>query len=85
MKRGTPYKATFQDKFGNVQFRNVAQPQCASRYFRYANSIDVHNQMRQKVLGLEEKWKTTDCWLRVWTTLIGMTVTDLYFLRRAEK
>jgi hypothetical protein len=32
------------------------------------------NKQRQKILALEKKWPTKDCWFRLLTTLVGMCV-----------
>ena len=47
-----------------------------STYFKYSNQVDLHNQARQYDLALEKKWVTQDAYFRLYTTLIGMTVTD---------
>jgi hypothetical protein len=46
--------------------------------FTLLSRIDTHNQARQYHLALEKKWVTQDCWFRVFTTLLGMTVTDAW-------
>lgn len=47
-----------------------------------SNKIDVHNQLRQHELALEEHWLTHDPWFRLDTTFIGMTVIDAFQLAR---
>jgi hypothetical protein len=42
--------------------------------------VDCHNQARQHDLGLEESWVMTDCYFRLVTTLIGISVTDAWKL-----
>ena len=37
--------------------------------------------MRQHNLALEECWVTNNGWFRLFTTFVGMTVTDCWFLR----
>ena len=83
--RGEPYRMKFNDAYGNVCHRNVARPAVLSRYFKYSNRVDVNNQMRQHNLALEECWVTTNSWFRIWTTFVGWTVTDVWFLRRKVK
>ena len=39
---------------------------------------DKHNHARQHELRLEKYWITTDCWFRIITTVIGITVTDCW-------
>jgi Transposase IS4 len=73
---GVPYVARFNDRYGNVVHRDVPRPQVISEYFSKSNVIDAHNHIRQHELGLEELWVTQDCWFRLDTTFIGITVTD---------
>lgn len=54
----------------------VPRPKIISDYFEESNNIDSHNQLRQAELRLEKCVLTNNCWLRIWTTLVGMTVTD---------
>lgn len=75
---GTPYRAKFADNWGNVMTRLVPRPDIISQYFQISNAVDTHNQARQSDLGLERHWVTTNCWFRVVTTFIGITVTDAW-------
>jgi hypothetical protein len=76
--RGRDYIATFVDHAGNRAERPVERLSVFSRYFSYSNVVDVHNQLRQHELDLEFTWVTQNCWFRLFTTLLGMTVTDAY-------
>ena len=78
-KSGTSYFSKFQDGEGNVVMRAVDRPVFASRFYGYSPAVDNNNQARQAELGLEEIWKTQDCWFRLFTTIVGMTTTDTYF------
>ena len=73
---GEPYTARFPDTHGNVVHRAVPRPQVISEYFSMSNVIDAHNHARQHELGLEELWVTKDCWFRIDTSFIGITVID---------
>ena len=75
---GEPYEARFPDKYGNVCVRLVCRPEILSSYFKYSNCVDMHNQARQFDLALEKKWVTQDAYFRLYTTMIGMTVTDTW-------
>ena len=81
-EKGEPYEARFPDKFGNLCVRYVARPQVISLYFKYSNVVDVHNQSRQADLSLEKKWVTEDCYFRIYTTILGMILTDTWKLFR---
>ena len=59
-KGENPYKMKYNDEFGNVCYRDIPRPAVLSRYFLHSNAVDVHNQMRQGNLALEECWVTTD-------------------------
>lgn len=79
---GRPYDAKWPDSNGAVHSRNIPRPQIISDYFQTANVIDVHNQARQDVLGLEANWRTVDWTFRVSCTIIGMNITDAWKLLR---
>ena len=81
---GSAYVAKFADSFGNVRSRLIGRPACLSRYFSKSAKIDNTNQLRQSVLALEKCWVTTDCWFRLFTTIVGMTVTDAYLALRSS-
>jgi hypothetical protein len=73
---GDPYLARWPDEFGNLQSKEIRRPEVIANYFKNSNCIDSHNHVRQKELGLEMKWRTTNCWFRLATTMFGITVTD---------
>jgi hypothetical protein len=77
-KLGDPYIARFPDANGNVAQRSVPRPDVISKYFNDSNVIDTHNQARQGLLKLEKRWVTHNCWFRLDTTLIAMTITDCW-------
>jgi hypothetical protein len=79
---GPPYIAKWPDEYGNIKHRKVPRPEIVGKYFGVSNKIDTHNQLRQHELALEELWSTQDCWFRLDTTFIGMTVTDAFQLAR---
>jgi hypothetical protein len=70
------YIARFHDEFGNLAARKVPRPECLSDYFEKSNAVDVHNQMRQGILGLEDKWVTQCGFFRIMCTIYGMCVID---------
>jgi hypothetical protein len=79
---GPPYIAKWPDEYGNIKQRSVPRPEIVGKYFGVSNKIDTHNQLRQHELALEELWLTQDCWFRLDTTFVGMTVTDAFQLAR---
>lgn len=83
---GEPYRARFLDDDENLVSREVERPQVISNYFKHSNAVDKHNHARQFELQLEKYWVTTNCWFRVITTIIGITVTDCWkAFRHAKK
>lgn len=73
---GEPYKASFSYKYSNVCTRHVWRPEIILTYFKYSNCIDIHNQARQFDLALEKKWVTQDPYYKLYTTMVGMKVSE---------
>lgn len=71
------YTSRFEDDFGNVTEKELPRPTVAHFLYEFLPLIDEHNKSRQNVLGLERHWLTKDCWFRILTTLIGMSLVDL--------
>ena len=80
-EKGTPYKEKYNDRFGNVCYQDVPHPVVILTNFLYINAVDVNNQLRQSHLALEEFLVTTNGWFQLFTTIMGMMVTDAWFLR----
>ena len=62
--------------------KEIPRPDIADFLFCFLPIIDNHNKSRQHHLALEQSWQTRNCWFRLLTTLIGMSVVDLYRLYR---
>ena len=77
-EEGTPYIARWVDENGNARQRHVVRPECCSTYFKYSNVIDVLNQQRQKELRLEKFWVTNDGYFRLFTTVLGIGIVDVW-------
>jgi hypothetical protein len=75
---GEPYRAKFLDDHGNIRSREVDRPAVISDYFTSSNAVDKHNHARQAELKLEKHWITHNCWFRLITTILGITVTDCW-------
>ena len=58
----------------------IPRPDVCDFIFRFLPIIDNHNKLRQHHLALEKTWLTKKPWFRLYTTLIGMSVVDLYRL-----
>lgn len=63
----------------------MSRPKLAHLLYDYLPLIDEHNKQRQKILGLERKWPTRNCWFRLLTTLIGMCLVDMHRIYRNKK
>lgn len=70
------YKARFPDKYGNLCVRHIAGPQVNAKYFKYINKVYVHNQARKFDIGLEKQWVIPSTYFRVYTSQVGMNLTD---------
>ena len=77
-EEGRPYQARFPDIFGNAHTRNAPRPKVLNTYYDDAVLVDSHNQARHIFLGLEECWVTQNPYFRIWTTFLGMCMTDLW-------
>ena len=70
------YRSNFEDNFGVVTFKELSRPHIAHFLYDYLPLIDEHNKQRQSILNLERCWLTNDCWMRLVTTIVGMSVVD---------
>ena len=75
-----PYEMKYTDSYGNVCARSVDRPDIISKFFQSSNIIDTHNQIRQDLLHLENKWRTRNAYFWLTTTLLGIHVTDTFLL-----
>ena len=75
---GVPYLCQFRNKNGTVVKKKIPRPDFISKYFACANTVDVHNQIRQGTIKLEKRWITHDGYFRLWTTILGIIGTDMY-------
>jgi hypothetical protein len=80
-KAAAPWEKTRHvEEFGFVTktVLNVPQTDVTSTYFMGAKAIDVHNHLRQEILGLEYAWAPQDWWIRMYQTVIGMMVVNSF-------
>ena len=76
---GDPYLAKFKSSKGNYKSREVRRPLAVSSYFGSCGKIDVHNQIRQSQIALEEFWVTKCGWFRNVCTILGISATNAFF------
>jgi len=79
------YEAKFEDDWGNTSFREIPRPDILHILYEYVPLIDEHNKSRQSILALEKRWQTRNPWFRLITTIVGMSVVDMYRLYRHHK
>ena len=76
---GIPYSAEFiRSTDAHPVVRKVPRPYLASLYFENNNCIDKHNHARQYELAVEKAWVTQDGYFRIFSTILGMCVTDAW-------
>jgi hypothetical protein len=71
------YMSYFEDDYRTVGSKEGSHPKLAHLIYDYLPLLDKHNKQRQKILGLERRWPTMNCWFRLLTTLIGMSSVDM--------
>lgn len=75
---GVPYEARWKDQNKNTMSRKIYRPEIVSKYYAHCNKIDIHNQSRQFDLRLEKQMITHDGYLRIITTIMGITIVDAW-------
>lgn len=76
------YHSSYEDEYGQRCTKLIERPEIVDFIYRFLPVIDNHNKSRQHLLKLEKKWPTKSCWFRLYTTLVGMSVVDLYRVYR---
>ncbi len=79
---GPPYRVTWTKENGEKIVQNIARPNVVTDYFHAAGAIDHHNHSRQGTLQLEEKWVTQCGYFCIFTTFVGMNITDAWMVWR---
>jgi len=52
--------------------------------FKTFSVIDIHNHLRQDLLGIEQYCNTTAWYNKLFSTLLGMIVTNAYYAYELE-
>ncbi len=78
-------RTTFKTIFGesgvpsqDTRHRTFPIPSVFERLFVHLPKIDVHDHLRQGTLALEKSWATHSWSKRVFSTVLGMSITDSY-------
>jgi hypothetical protein len=64
--------------------KEIQCPMMINQFFSCFSAIDIHDHFRQGTLALHEHWKTMKWWHRVFSTILGIIVTDSYLLYKYE-
>ena len=56
--------------------KNIGRPDVVTKYYDMCGVIDYHNYSRQGTFALKEKWLTKDKWMRIYTAICGIALTD---------
>lgn len=67
-----------------TEMKSTTRPQMVEDTFKYLGVIDFHDRLRQGMLNLESSWKTKHWWIRLFTSLFGMCITDAYLAYKLE-
>ena len=77
----TTFKAIpreFGARVQDIRRRTFPVPSVFERLFLHLPRIDIHDHLRQGSLALEKSWATHSWSKRVFSTLLGMSITDAY-------
>ncbi len=75
---GPVYRTNYTTENGEKIHRDVGRPEVITMYYSIAGVIDHHNHSWQGVLALEKKWLMRNGWFCIFTTMIGIVVTDAW-------
>ena len=62
----------------------VPKPYVLEHIFRYFAAIDINNHYRQGSLEFERNWDTRTWWHRIWASIFGIIVVNVYFAYKHE-
>ena len=62
----------------------VSRPKVVEQFFEGFNAIDVHDHYRQGSLQMEKHFHTYRWWFRMFTTVLGIVVTNAYLHYKYE-
>ncbi len=76
VRPGAPYKACYWAKNGGKTIKYIPRPKVLNEFFGMIGTVDAHNLAHQGTLRLEKRWRTRDPYLRIFTSFLGICVTD---------
>lgn len=75
------YNAKTREIFDEVLTERPKIVEVGAKYF---NAVDLNDRYRQGYLNMEDSWRTQRCWVRVFTTVFGIILTDCYLGYKME-
>ena len=60
----------------------IPRPKMIEEYFSCFSNIDVHDHYRQGSLAIERSWVTQKWYHRIFSTILGICVTDAFYAYR---
>jgi len=81
----TKYVSRFEDEWGCPSLKEINRPWISHMLYEFLPLIDEHNKQQQLLLNLERCWPTTNCWFRLLTMLLGMSVVDMHRWDRNQR
>lgn len=91
---GTPHKVVRhrvkrRDEDGVwIRSREVVEttrPKIVEEGATFFNAVDMNDRYRQGYLNMEDSWHTHKCWIRIFTTVLGIVFTDSYLGYKLEE
>ncbi len=82
VRPGNPYKACYWSKEGAKTIKYIPRPKVLNQFFGMIGTVDAHNLARQGTLKLEKRWRTRNPYFRIFTSFLGVCITDSWRGRR---
>ena len=64
--------------------KNVIRPVMIEQFFSAFPAIDVNDHLRQGILELERQWLTQSWWVRIFTTMLGVSIVGSFLASSSE-
>ena len=84
--RHSLYTKQNEDGVWIKQFRTsvLSRPNAVELGSRQFGAVDLNDRFRQGILNQEDIWHTKTCWIRLFTTILGICYTDAYLAFKFE-
>jgi hypothetical protein len=71
--------------FNKLATEYVKRPRLVEEGAKYFNAVDMNDRYRQGYFGWEMTWDTKRCWSRLFTTVLGIIITDSYLAYKVDQ